>query len=118
MTRTIPSAGGVLTAVDALQDPARQTFTREQVAYLLRLAYDSGRTAAYVGDLAELHADWARHPLQQVTAVERYADRMAEFEIAAMKVNAALGRPPGYRYDGGPVDFETGRPLQSMRVDA
>lgn len=111
MTSTTPSAGGILAAADALQGPQR-TFTRAQVAYLMRLAYDSGRTATYVGDLAELHAGWARHPFQRVTADERYRERMAEMAAAGAQINAELGRPPGYRYDGGPVDWEAGRPLQ------
>ena len=112
MTSKTPSAGGILAAADALQDPTRQTFTREQVAYLTRLFYDSGRTARYVGDLAELHAGWARHPLQRPTAEQRYQERMAEMAANAAQINAELGRPPGYRYDGGPVDWETGRPLR------
>lgn len=105
-----PSAGGILAAADALTS-GQETFTRDQVAYLLRLAYDSGRTAQYVGDIAELHADWARHPQQRATAEERYQQRMAEMAASAAQINAELGRPPGYRYDGGPVDWETGRPL-------
>lgn len=111
MTSTTPSAGGILAAADALRGP-QQTFTREQVAYLLHLAYDAGRTARYVADVAELHAGWARHPHQRTTADERYAERMAQFAACAAQVNAELGRPPGYRYDGGPVDWETGRPLR------
>ena len=111
MTSNTPSAGGILAAADALQGP-QHTFSREQVAYLMRLAYDSGRTAQYVGDLAELHADWARHPFQRVTAEQRYQERMAEMAACAAQINAELGRPPGYRYDGGPVDWNTGRPLQ------
>ncbi|MEU7677923.1 hypothetical protein AB0C42_24285 [Micromonospora taraxaci] len=110
MTSTTPSAGDILNAADTLQGP-QQTFTREQVAELLQLAYDSGRTARYVADVAELHADWARHPQQRPTADERYAERMALFAACAAQVNADLGRPPGYEYHGGPVDWETGRPL-------
>ncbi|MEU4772942.1 hypothetical protein [Micromonospora sp. NPDC023644] len=110
MTSTTPSAGGILAAADALQGP-QQTFNREQVAYLMHLAYESGRTAEYVADVAELHATWARHPQQRTTAEERYQQRMAEMPACAAQINAELGRPPGYRYDGGPVDWETGRPL-------
>lgn len=103
-----PTAGGVLAAVAAIHH--RETFTRKQVAYLMRLAYDSGRTATYVGDLAELHATWAQHPQQQVIAEERYQQRMAGMGANAAQINAELGRPPGYKYHGGPVDWETGRP--------
>ncbi|MEH1013061.1 hypothetical protein V6U90_08110 [Micromonospora sp. CPCC 206060] len=102
---TAPTAGGILAATDAMRSD-QQTYTREQVAYLMHLAYDSGRTARYVGDLAELHAGWARHPIQRPTAEQRYAERMAEMTAAAGQVNAELGRPAGYRYDGGPVQWE------------
>lgn len=113
MTSTTPSAGGILAAADALQGP-QQTFTREQVAYLMHLAYDSGRTARHLDDVAELHAGWARHPRQANAAQQRYRERMAEMAAQAAQVNAELGRPPGYRYDGGPVDWETGRPLRGV----
>jgi hypothetical protein len=113
MTSTTPSAGGILAAADALRGP-QTTFTRGQVAYLMRLAYDSGRTARYVEDIAELHAGWARHPAHRRTADDRYRERMAQMEANAAQVNAELGRPPGYVYRGGPVDWETGQPVRHL----
>lgn len=40
------------------------------------------------------------------------AARAAAAEVAAERVQAELGRPPGYFYPGGPVDWTTGVPLQ------
>ncbi|MGN9802041.1 hypothetical protein [Micromonospora sp. L32] len=109
MTSTTPSAGGILAAASALQGP-QQTFTREQVAYLMHLAYESGRTATYLEDVAELHATWARNPIHRPTAEQRYQERMAEMDALGQARAAAEGRP--YRiHPGGPVDWETGRPL-------
>ncbi|MFG2165541.1 hypothetical protein [Micromonospora chersina] len=102
MTSTTPTAGGILAAAGALQDPTRQTFTRAEVAYLMRLAYDSGRTATYLEDVAELHATWARHPIHRPTAEQRYEQRLTEMG----------GRDVAYR--GGPVDWETGRPVRHL----
>ena len=102
MNRNTPTAGGILAAAGALQDPTRQTFTRAEVAYLMRLAYDSGRTATYLDDIAELHAGWARHPQHRVSAEQRYEQRLADMG----------GRDVTYR--GGPVDFETGRPVRHL----
>ena len=106
MTSTTPTAGGILAAAAALQDPTRQTFNREQVAYLMHLAYDAGRTATYLDDIAELHAGWARNRDPQPTAEQRYEQRLAEMG----------GRDCTYR--GGPVDWETGRPVRHLEVAA
>ena len=112
MTSTTPTAGGILAAAAALQDPARQTFNREQVAYLMHLAYDAGRTATYLDDIAELHAGWARNRDPQPTAEQRYLERMAEMDAHAQARAAREGHPYA-PYRGGAVDFETGRPLAS-----
>lgn len=106
-TTTRPTAGGILAATTAMQDPAR-TYSRAEVAYLMRLAYDSGRTARYVADLAETHAGWARNRDYLPTAAQRYAERMAEMAAHGAQISAELGRPPGYEYRGGAVDWETG----------
>lgn len=99
------SAGVTLRAADALRN-GQETFTADQVAYLLHLAYESGRTATYLGDLAELYANWEAHRHEwQRTAEQRRAERRAVYDRYA----AESGRPPYY---GGPVDFETGRPLR------
>lgn len=111
MTSTTPSAGGILAASAALQDPTRDTFTRAEAAYLMHLAYLAGGTARRQGDIAEMTRTWATHPHQRTTAEQRYAERMAQMAASAAQINAELGRPPGYEYHGGPVDWETGRPL-------
>lgn len=51
------TAGSTLRAADALRS-GQQTFTADQVAYLMHLAYEAGRTGAYLGDLADLYAGW------------------------------------------------------------
>lgn len=105
------AAGGNLAAADALRK--QQTFTRAQVAYIAHLAYESGRTAAYRDDLAELHGTWARHRAGRRHA-ELVAERVAEYSDAAARLNARLGRPLGYRYDGGPVGWETAWPARRI----
>lgn len=110
MHSTTPAAG-ILAASAALQDPTRRTFNREQVAYLMHLAYLSGGTARRQGDINEMTRTWATHPHQRITAEQRYAERMADMSASGAQINDELGRPDGYRYAGGPVDWETGRSL-------
>ncbi len=50
--QTVLTAGVTLQAVDALA--TQDTFTREQVAYLMHLAYESGRTATHLIGCAEV----------------------------------------------------------------
>ncbi len=106
------TAGGILAAVEALADA--ETFTRGQVAYLVHLAFESGRTASYRDGLAELHGAWARSRWRRRYA-ELVADRVGAYGAAAARMNTRLGRPAGYRYDGGPVDWDTGQPLDVPR---
>lgn len=115
MTSTTPTAGGILAAADALQDPTRATFTREQVAYLMHLAYDAGRTATYLDDIARLHCTWADNAdLLRQTYEQRVADEMAAMDAAGQARAAREGRP--YRpHPGGPVDWETGQPIRTAR---
>lgn len=101
MTSTTPTAGGILAAADALQGP-QKTFTREQVAYLMHLAYDAGRTATYLDDVAELHANWARQRDPRPAAEQRIAQRAADMA------------EQGGDYRGGPVDWETGKPVRHL----
>lgn len=107
---TTPSAGGILAAADALRGP-QQTYTREQVAYLLRLAYDSGRTATYLDDLAQWHCTWADRPFLRRTYEQRVADETADMAARAARQpwNTLRGQHPG-----GPVDWETGRPIRNQ----
>ncbi|MEU6206384.1 hypothetical protein ABZ814_22700 [Micromonospora musae] len=113
MTSTTPSAGGILAAADALQGP-QHTFNREQVAFLIRLAYDAGRTAEYVGDLAAMHANFAAKNWGR-THEQWVADQIAEMEAAAARQPWNTWRG---QYPGGPVDFETGRPVRHLEVAA
>ena len=110
------SAGVTLRAADALRQ-GQELYTADQVAYLLHLAYESGRTAAAGEDLAEVVACWAEHPLPTITRAQRVAQRIAEMEAAARRWWAEQGRE--YReYRGGPVEWETGRPIGEMGVAA
>lgn len=108
MTSNTPTAGGILNAAAALQDPNRDTFTRAEVAYLMRLAYDSGRTATYLDDIARIHCTWADNAEPRRTYEQRVADELAQIE-------QQYGPP---RYGGGPVDWETGRPVRHLEVAA
>jgi len=102
------TAGNTINASRAL--PRQRTFTREQVGYLMHLAYESGRTATYREGLAELHSVWEDRAERRRTYEGLVADRIAAYTAAAERINAKLGRPDGYRYDGGPVDWDTGLP--------
>jgi len=111
------SAGVTLRAADALRQGQQEVYTSAQVAYLLHLAYESGRTAAAGEDLAEAVACWAEHPLPRITRAQRVAQRIAEMEAAARRWWAEQGRTY-QEYRGGPVDWETGRPIGEMGVAA
>lgn len=91
-----PTAGVTLKAVAAL---ARQwAFTREQVVYLMALAYDSGRTAAYREDLAELHSVWEDRAERRRTYAQVVARRHAEMaESAAREARYRASRPQPLR---------------------
>ncbi|MEU4570804.1 hypothetical protein [Micromonospora sp. NPDC023956] len=110
---TTPSAGGILAAADALHSP-QQTFTRDQVAYLMHLAYDSGRTAHHLEDVARLHCTGIDNAFLRRTHEQRVADEIADMTARAERLHADMGRPPGYEYRGGPVDWDTGRPVRHL----
>jgi len=84
-TRT-PSltAGVTLNAVAALVG-GQETFTREQVAYLIALAYRSGMAASYEEDVAELHVSWQTRAERQRVYERRVAQRMKEMEAGAAR---------------------------------
>jgi hypothetical protein len=44
---------------------------------------------------------------------QQRAERLAEMELRVNRLSSELGRPPRYRYRGGPVDWETGLPAGS-----
>lgn len=115
-TNTSLSAGVTLRAADALRQ-GQETFTSAQVAYLVALAFESGRTAAAGEDLAETVACWVEHANPRRVRGDRVAARVAEMEAAARRWAEQAGRQ--YRpYRGGPVDWETGQPVRTLGVAA
>lgn len=86
------------------------TYTAAQVLDLVTAAYERGR---FDGDLNELAALGATHDEPRLTWEARVAARVAANVAYYERLNADLGRPAGYRYRGGPVDWETGMPARS-----
>lgn len=105
MTSTL-SPGTTLAAVEAMH--RQDTFTRDQVAYLIAVAYEVGRRHTLAEDLAETVACWDEHATPAQTREQRIAARMANYEQIS---------GPG-RYHGGAVDWETGLPLRHLEVAA
>jgi hypothetical protein len=91
--------GTTLAAVEAMT--SRETFTRAQVAYLVHLAYETGRLHGYAGEMAETVECWREYVQPRTTRVQRQAAR-----------DAVMRNPPAGTYTGGPVDWDTGRPLR------
>jgi hypothetical protein len=89
--------GTVLAATDALRWRRGGLWTDAEVAYLIHLAYETGRLHGYSEDMAELVGTWQEHaPPPRFTREQRIAERLAETE--------RLYGPPRYR--GGPVAWE------------
>lgn len=87
----------------------RTTYTADEVHALLYAAYVRGR---YDADINELRGTWAEHDEPHATREQRVQQRLAEMEQTARARAAREGRP--YRpHPGGPVDFETGRPVRT-----
>jgi uncharacterized protein HemY len=61
----------------------RKTFTREQVAHLIALAFRSGGSLAR--DMAENIAFWAEHPVVRRTAEQAYEQRMRRMAEGAAR---------------------------------
>jgi hypothetical protein len=59
----------------------------------------------------QLHAAWA--PIGRTTRQQRIALEHANMAALCDQVSAELGRPAGYTYRGGPVDWHTGKPLRT-----
>lgn len=78
-----PRAGVTLKAVDALTNPDVQHFTRDQVAYLLELAFLSGAEHRRLFDLADMLTSWEVHGPWRRTRKQRIAWEMAEYERLA-----------------------------------
>lgn len=90
-----------------------------------REGHAAGRAAAraeimaslgqYVSDLLSRADEIGRNARQAAsrTSHQRYLDRLADMKHSADDMNRKLGRPHGYSYRGGPVDWETGLPARS-----
>ncbi|WP_200214960.1 hypothetical protein [Micromonospora coerulea] len=108
-------AGTVLKAAAALRR-GQQTYSGEQVAYLMHLAYDSGRTATHLDDIAATHANFAGQNWR-LTYEQWVAAQLDEMDRAARARAEREGRP--YRpHPGGAVDWETGQPIQRLEIAA
>lgn len=62
----------------------------------------------------ELDDEWK--PVARKTADQWLAERLAEMERHAARLAQQMGRPPGYQYRGGPVDWHTGRPARQLQA--
>jgi len=111
------TSGGRLAAAAALID-GRRTWTDEQVVYLVALAYESGLHGRLEADLAELHTQWMTNAQRAATADERKAARLAYYTEQYAALNERMGRPLGYSYSGGAVDWATGRPVRHLQAVA
>lgn len=111
------TAGTVLAAAEALRTRRGGTWTDEQVSCLLMLAFSSGQSAQFEADLAELQCVQLDHATARETYEQRVSHRVADMEQHAARLAVAMGRP-GYRYDGGPVDWHTGQPVRRLEVAA
>lgn len=105
-------AGTVLRAGEALLGE-QETFTREQVAYLVSLAFESGIRFASTHAQGEMLSSWAQHHAAPPTRAERIAAELAAADRGARLRAEREGRP--YRiYRGGPVEWETGAPVRQL----
>lgn len=94
-----PTAGTTLNACAALTNPHRDTYTRAEVAWLLKLSYLSGLRDGRRFDLADWLYGFAEHHTDPPTREDRIAA-----EIAA-------AGPAKYPGGNRPVDWDTGQPL-------
>lgn len=62
----------------------------------------------------ELDDTWK--PVARKTADQWVVERVADMERHAARLAAQMGRPPGYQYSGGPVDWHTGRPARHLQA--
>lgn len=87
------TAGVTLKAAEALTDPNRQYFTREQVAYLIHLAFLSGAEHRRAFDTAELIATWDADTTPQQTQEARIAWELGQY-AERMELRRLRERPP------------------------
>lgn len=92
--------------------PTLDSYTPAQVAYLMRLAYLSGRQAQFDDELADLYRCWYARRDWRPTADDLLAERRAGIDRDRRDLNRRLGRPDDYAYPGGPVEWDdtAGRP--------
>jgi hypothetical protein len=76
--------GSTIGAAAALTSGQR-TYDAAQVAYLIALAYDSGRTASLREDLAEIHCTWEDHQEPRRSYEQVVAARLAEMAAGAKR---------------------------------
>lgn len=76
------------------------------------LGYRTGRQVERTLMIAAADDLAASQPLPRGDHEGRVAERVALFEACAAELAQRMGRPPGYRYDGGPVEWETGQPAR------
>jgi hypothetical protein len=100
--------------------PNLPVYTERQAAELCDLAYQAGQLyerERIAAGRAELDTAW--HAAGGRVHQQNTARRIAEMEQHAAKLAAKLfadhGRPP-WLYDGGPVDWNTGRPLHQTEA--
>lgn len=91
-------AGVTLSATEALQGD-QQVFTREQVAYLIELAWMSGLSHGRLYDQAELIATWDAATSPRETREQRVAREIAA--AGPEKFAGGLPTPPTYFAGGG-----------------
>lgn len=88
---TRPTAGVTLSATAGMASQA--TFTREQVAYLIHLAFLSGGNARTALDMAEIEGIHDEHPPDpRMTRQQRVAARLADMHERAERARA--GKTP------------------------
>lgn len=88
MTTSALSPGTILAATDALCFRRGRGWSDEEVAHLVRLAYDTGRLHGWAADMAELEGCWREHAEPRKTRQDRIAERLA-----------AMPSPKPQRYD-------------------
>jgi hypothetical protein len=91
--------GTNLAAAEAMRN--HEVFNRDQVAYLMHLAYETGRVHGWADDMADMAGTWQEHAQPRKTREDHIRRRLDEMEAAFPSV-----------YTGGPVDWETGKPPQ------
>lgn len=105
MTDTrVYEAGHVLSAVEALAD-GRELFTRSQVAQLIAMSFDSGRSVTHRANLADLYCTWEDHAERRSTYEQKVAARIAEMEEAGRMARLRAGQPERAPYMGGAVEW-------------